>query len=177
VEVRLDGKVALVTGGSRGIGKAMAASFSAAGARLMISSCKAASRQEAAASISGEVAWFPANEGDDAGATACVEATMERFGRLDILVNNAATNPYRGPIIGLDRPRDLKTIDVNQWGPLRWSQAAWNASMEERGGAILNIVSGGAFGPVPGLGWYGATKAALVHLTRQMAAELAPRSG
>jgi len=109
VEVRLDGKVALVTGGSRGIGKAMAASFSAAGARVMISSRKAASLREAAASISGEVAWFPANAGDDAGATACVEATMERFGRLDILVNNAATNPYRGPIIGLDRPRALKT--------------------------------------------------------------------
>ena len=175
MELRLDGKVALVTGGSRGIGKAMAATFAAAGTRVMISSRKAGVLEQAAASIPGEVAWFAANAGDDDAAIACVEATVERFGRLDILVNNAATNPYRGSIVGLDKPRADKTVAVNQWGPLRWSQVAWAASMGEHGGAILNIVSGGAFGAVPGLGWYGTTKAALVHLTRQLAAELAPK--
>jgi NAD(P)-dependent dehydrogenase (short-subunit alcohol dehydrogenase family) len=175
VDIRLDGKVALVTGGSRGLGRAMAAAFAAAGAQVMISSRKADDLAEAAAAIPGEVAWFAANAGDDEAAVACVDATVERFGRLDILVNNAATNPYRGPIIGLDKPRADKTFDVNQWGPLAWSQAAWRASMEQHGGSILNISSGGAFGPVPMVGWYGTTKAALVHLTKQLANELAPK--
>jgi NAD(P)-dependent dehydrogenase (short-subunit alcohol dehydrogenase family) len=175
MEIRLDGKVALVTGGSRGLGRAMAAAFRDSGATLMISSRKAESLQETAAALGGDVGWFAANAGDDDAATACVEATIERFGRVDILVNNAATNPYRGPIIDLDKPRADKTIGVNQWGPLAWSQAAWRASMEQHGGTILNIVSGGAFGVVPMLGWYGATKAALVHLTKQLANELAPK--
>jgi NAD(P)-dependent dehydrogenase (short-subunit alcohol dehydrogenase family) len=175
MEVRLDGKVALVTGGSRGLGRAMAAAFAEAGARVMISSRTADDLRETAAAIDGEVAWFAANAGDDDAAAACVDATVERFGRLDILVNNAATNPYRGPIIGLDKPRADKTFQVNQWGPLVWCQAAWRASMEEHGGTILNIASGGAFSVVPMLGWYGITKAALVHLTKQLANELAPK--
>jgi NAD(P)-dependent dehydrogenase (short-subunit alcohol dehydrogenase family) len=175
MEVRLDGKVALVTGGSRGLGRAMGAAFAEAGARVMISSRKADDLRETAAAIGGDVAWFAANAGDDDAARACVDATVEQFGRLDILVNNAATNPYRGPIIDLDRPRADKTIQVNQWGPLVWCQAAWRASMEEHGGTILNIVSGAAFGVVPMVGWYGTTKAALVHLTRQLANELAPK--
>jgi NAD(P)-dependent dehydrogenase (short-subunit alcohol dehydrogenase family) len=75
----------------------------------------------------------------------------------------------------LDKPRADKTIAVNQWGPLVWSQAAWHGFMEAHGGTILNIVSGGAFGVVPMVGWYGATKAALVHQTRQLANELAPK--
>jgi NAD(P)-dependent dehydrogenase (short-subunit alcohol dehydrogenase family) len=175
MEIRLDGKVALVTGGSRGLGRAIAAAFREAGASVMISSRKAENLQRTATALGGDIAWFAANAGDDRAATACVEATIERFGRVDILVNNAATNPYRGPIVDLDKPRADKTIAVNQWGPLVWTQAVWRASMEERGGAILNIVSGGAFGVVPMLGWYGATKAALVHLTNQLANELAPK--
>jgi NAD(P)-dependent dehydrogenase (short-subunit alcohol dehydrogenase family) len=174
MEVRLEGEVALVTGGSRGIGRAIAATFAAAGARVMISSRKAEDLRETAAAIGSEVAWCAANAGDDDAAAACIHATVERFGRLDILVNNAATNPYRGPIISLDKSRADKTVLVNQWGPLAWSQAAWRASMDKHGGAILNIVSGGAFNVVPMLGWYGITKAALTHLTRQLANELAP---
>jgi NAD(P)-dependent dehydrogenase (short-subunit alcohol dehydrogenase family) len=174
MDVRLDNKVALITGGSRGLGRAMAAAFSDAGASVMIASRKAADLKETADALGNGVRWFAANAGDDAAARACVEATVERFGPIDILVNNAATNPYSGPIIDLDKPRADKTVQVNQWGPLAWSQAAWHSSMQERGGTILNIVSGGAFGVVPRVGWYGATKAALVHTTRQLANELAP---
>lgn len=175
MQIRLEGKVALITGGSRGLGRAMAAAFADAGASVTISSRKAEDLQETADSLGKGVQWFAANAGDDEDAIACVEATIERFGRVDILVNNAATNPYRGPIIALDKPRADKTVQVNQWGPLVWSQAAWRGSMEEHGGTILNIVSGGAFGVVPMVGWYGATKAALVHTTRQLANELAPK--
>jgi NAD(P)-dependent dehydrogenase (short-subunit alcohol dehydrogenase family) len=175
MEIRLDGKVALITGGSRGLGRAMAAAFFNAGATVMISSRKADDLQRTAEDLGGDVAWFAANAGDEDDATACVANTVERFGRVDILVNNAATNPYRGPIIALDKPRADKTFQVNQWGPLAWTQAVWRASMEERGGSVLNVVSGGAFGVVPMVGWYGATKAALVHMTQQLANELAPK--
>ena len=80
------------------------------------------------------MAWTVANAGDPEQAEACVAATVERFGRVDILVNNAATNPYYGPIIEIDRGRADKTVRVNQTGYLEWTQAAWRAGMSEHGG-------------------------------------------
>ena len=100
--------------------------------------------------------------------------TVARFGAVDILVNNAAANPYFGPMLGIDRSRADKTLAVNQLGPLWWSQAAHRQSMAERGGSIVNISSVGGLGPEPGIGWYNVTKAALLHITRQLAWELAP---
>lgn len=178
MEVRLDGKVALVTGASRGIGLSIARRFADAGAAVMISSRKAESLEVAAAELAGldgPVAWQVAHAGDPEQADACVAATIERFGALDILVNNAATNPYFGPVLEIDRARAVKTVEVNQLGPLAWCQSAWRASLAERGGSVLNVASVGGLGPEPGIGWYNATKAALVHLTRQLAYELAPR--
>lgn len=178
MEVRLDGKVALVTGASRGIGFSIARRFADAGAAVMISSRKAESLEVAAAELAGldgPVAWQVAHAGDPEQADACVAATIERFGALDILVNNAATNPYFGPVLEIDRARAVKTVEVNQLGPLAWCQSAWRASLAERGGSVLNVASVGGLGPEPGIGWYNATKAALVHLTRQLAYELAPR--
>lgn len=99
------GKVALITGASRGIGLAMARHFVAAGASMMLTSRNPETVAEAARSISGDVAAFPAHASDPDAATACVEATVQRFGALDILVNNAATNPYWGPLIDADLPR------------------------------------------------------------------------
>ncbi len=174
MELRLDGKVALVTGASRGIGRAIAAEYSASGARVMLSSRKQDALEEAAATMDGEVAVYAANVGDLEAADACVAATIERFGGLDILVNNAATNPYYGPTLGVDQPRYDKTFDVNLRGPLFWCRSAWERAFKERPGVIVNIASVGGMRAEGFLGIYNLTKAALIHLTRQLAGELGP---
>jgi NAD(P)-dependent dehydrogenase (short-subunit alcohol dehydrogenase family) len=174
MELRLDGKVALVTGASKGIGRAIASGLAESGARVMLSSRKLEALEEAAATINGEVAVHAANAGDPDQASACVDATIERFGALDILVNNAATNPYFGPTLDIDLSRFDKTVEVNWRGPLVWSRLAWRAAMQERGGVILNIASIGGYGIEPSIGIYNGTKAAVIHLTRQLALELAP---
>jgi len=177
VELRLDGKVALITGGSRGIGKAIGARFAQAGAKVMLTSRKPEGLASAAAAIEalgGEVAWHPANAGEFDQAEACVRATMQRFGSVDILVNNAATNPYMGPMIDISNSQAQKTVLVNQEAVLFWTQLAWRESMKERGGSVLNLSSIGGLSVEPTIGWYNVTKAAVVHLTRQLAGELGP---
>lgn len=124
---------------------------------------------------SGSVGWFVANAGEPEQAEACVVATVERFGAVDVLVNNAATNPYFGPIIDIDRGRIDKTVRVNQSGYLEWTQAAWRGGMSERGGVVCNIASIGGMVVEGGIGWYNVTKAAVIHLTSQLAGELGPK--
>jgi NAD(P)-dependent dehydrogenase (short-subunit alcohol dehydrogenase family) len=175
MDIQFGGKVALVTGASKGIGKAIAASLAERGAQVMLSSRKHDALEAAAAEIDGETAVFAANAGEPDAAEACVEATIERFGGIDILVNNAATNPYAGPSIDIDLPRYEKTLQVNLRGPLVWSQLAWHRSMRDRpGGSIINIASIGAFSAASGIGIYNMTKAGLIHQTRLLANELAP---
>jgi len=174
MELRLDGKVALVTGASRGIGLAIAKTYADAGARVMLSSRKQDALEEAASSIDGETAVFAANAGEPDQAQACVDATLERLGGLDILVNNAATNPYMGPAVDIDLSRYDKTFQVNLRGPFVWIQKAWEASMKERGGNIVNIASIGGMTYGGGIGVYDNTKAALIHLTGHFAVELSP---
>lgn len=173
----LQGKAVLVTGGSRGIGKAIAAGFAAAGAQVMIASRREDALAAAADEIGGGVAWCAANVGRPDEAERVVDATLDRFGRLDVLVNNAATNPYAGPTIDIDLPRWEKTWQVNLTGPLVLSQLAWTKFMKEGpgGSSIINIASVGAFHTSPLIGAYDITKSALVHLTKQLAAELGPR--
>ncbi len=173
-EISLRGKVALVTGASRGIGAAIADAYAAAGASVMLSSRKQDALDAAAATMTGEVATFAANAGEPDQAEACVQATVERFGTLDILVNNAGANPYMGPTIDVDLPRYDKTFQVNLRGPLVWTQSAWRASMQQRGGCVINIVSIGGLRHDAFIGVYNVSKAALDHLTRVLAAELAP---
>jgi NAD(P)-dependent dehydrogenase (short-subunit alcohol dehydrogenase family) len=175
MQIRLDGKVALVTGASRGIGRAIAAAYAGAGASVMLSSRKQDALEAAAAEIGGDTAVFAANAGEPDQAVACVAATMERFGAVDILVNNAATNPYMGRPIDIDLPRFAKTWQVNFRGPVVWCQEAWKASMAERGGVVLNVASVGGMSVEPAIGHYNVTKAALIHLTRTLAADLAPK--
>ncbi len=174
MELRLDGKRAIVTGGSRGIGKGIAKAFAQAGAQVVIVSRKPETLQEAAAEIGHDCHWIAANVGDYESAASTVEAAVERMGGLDILVNNAAANPYAGPMIDVDLPRWEKTIQVNVTAPLMWTQLAWRRTMNQHGGSVINIGSVGALKTSRILGVYGMTKAALVYQTEQLAAELAP---
>jgi NAD(P)-dependent dehydrogenase (short-subunit alcohol dehydrogenase family) len=177
MDLRLDGQVALVTGGSRGIGLATAARFAEAGANVMLTSRKADGLTAAAASIpagGGDVAWFAANAADPDQAEACVNHTMEHFGQIDILVNNAGTNPYFGRLVDQDVPRANKTVQVNQTAVLVWTQLVYKASMAANGGSVISIASIGGYSVEPAIGWYNVTKAAVIHLTRQLAGELGP---
>jgi NAD(P)-dependent dehydrogenase (short-subunit alcohol dehydrogenase family) len=174
MDLGLDGRVALVTGASRGIGRAIAAELADAGARVMLSSRKQDALEEVAAAIGGETEVYAAHAGRPEEAEACVAATVDRFGGIDVLVNNAATNPYLGPTMGIDVARFDKTVEVNWRGPLVWTQCAWRAAMQERGGVVLNISSVGGMTAESSIGVYNGTKAALLHLTRQLAKELAP---
>ena len=178
MELRLDGRVALVTGASRGIGKAIAGACAAAGASVMLSSRKEDALRGAVEDLSptgdAELDVFAANAGDPEAASACVAATIERFGRLDVLVNNAATNPYLGRMIDIDLPRLDKTYDVNLRGAFVWVQEAWRQWMAEHGGNVINVSSIGGMSVETSIGHYNVTKAALIHLTRSLAKELAP---
>ena len=172
MEISLRGKTAIVTGASRGIGKAIAKSFVDAGAQVMLTSRKLDALQAAAKEMDGETDVFAANAGEIDQAQACIDATIKRFGKIDILVNNAATNPYYGETLGVDSARFDKTFQVNLKGLLFWSQAVWNASMQKNPGVILNIASVGGLRAEQGLGVYNLTKAAVIHLTSQLACEL-----
>jgi NAD(P)-dependent dehydrogenase (short-subunit alcohol dehydrogenase family) len=174
MEISLKGKVALVTGASRGIGRAIAKAYADAGASVMLSSRKQADLETTAAEIGGDTAVFAANAGELEQADACIAATMERFGAIDILVNNAATNPYMGKMIDIDPARYDKTFQVNLRGVFFWTQGVWRASMQERGGSVINIASVGGMTIEPVIGIYNTTKAAVLHLTRTLAADLSP---
>ncbi|MDP7549686.1 MAG: SDR family oxidoreductase [Acidimicrobiales bacterium] len=178
MDIRVDGKVAIVTGGSRGIGRSIAEILAAAGAKVMITSRKADACEAAVAELSeetgGDLAFEAGNVGLAEDAERVVAATLSTFGAVDILVNNAATNPYAGPVIDADIPRWEKTFQVNLTAPLVWTQLCWNSWMKEHGGEVINISSVGAFATSPILGTYDITKLALVQLTRQLAAEMSP---
>lgn len=174
MQVSLEGKVALVTGASKGIGFAIAKGMAEAGASVMMSSRKQDQLDAAAAQIDGETATYAANAGNVDAAEACVAATIERFGTLDILVNNAATNPHYGGTLDVEPGAFDKTFEVNLRGPLFWSRAAYRQALASNPGVIVNIASVGGLRTEYGLGVYNLTKAALIHLTRQLAGELGP---
>jgi NAD(P)-dependent dehydrogenase (short-subunit alcohol dehydrogenase family) len=176
----LAGKVGVVTGGSRGIGFAIARLFVALGANVLIVSRREDSLAAAVQAIrttvldAGTIDYcVGAADQQDAARTAVSRAVNE-LGGLDILINNAGTNPHFGPLTGLTRAQADKTTAVNLYAPLMWAQVAWEEAMSEHGGVILNISSEGAFVVQTNIAWYNATKAALLHLTRHLAASLAP---
>jgi NAD(P)-dependent dehydrogenase (short-subunit alcohol dehydrogenase family) len=175
MDLRLDGKTALVTGGSRGIGKGIARAFAESGARVMITSRKADACEQAAAEIGHGCVWEAGHVGQPDDAERVIDACIDRLGGLDVLVNNAGTNPYAGPTIDVDLSRWQKTFEVNLTAPLVWTQLAWRRRMQEHGGVVVNISSVGGLATNPVLGVYDVTKAALIHLTKQLAAELGPQ--
>lgn len=179
---RLAGRCAIVTGGSRGIGRATARALAAAGADVVVTSRQTTSLSDVAEQLNrdlgpaaGRVTSFGAHVTDETAARGCFVHTMEQFGRVDILVNNAGTNPAFGRLSKQDHGRFAKTFDVNVWAPLLWTNLAAEAWMGAHGGSVVNVSSIGGRSVEANLGVYNATKAALTHLTRQQALELAPR--
>ena len=174
MEISFEGKVALVTGASKGIGKAIAKTLAESGAKVMMSSRKEDALREASKEINGVTEVFAANAGYIASGRECIAATIEKFGGVDILINNAATNPYYGDSLGVDEARFDKTFQVNLKGPLFWTQMAYEMALKEKPGVILNIASVGGMRTESGLSIYNLTKAALIHFTRQLASEIGP---
>ncbi len=170
----LDGRTAIVTGASRGIGLAAAAALHDAGANVVLTARTEEAAAEAAVSVGPRAMGVGAHVTDEDLARACVDRTMERFGSVDVLVNNAGTNPAYGPVLRQDHGRFAKTLDVNLWGPILWSRLVHDAWMGEHGGSIVNTASIGGLSVGPDLGVYHVSKAALIHLTKQLAIELGP---
>src|SRR3954454_4627864 len=172
----LQGRTAIVTGASRGIGLAIADALLEGGASVVLTSRHQEAAETAASSLGSERAvGFGAHATDEEAAAACVAFAIDTFGSLDILVNNAGTNPAFGPVVDQDKGRFMKTLDVNLWAPALWTGLAWRAWMSEHGGTVINTASVGGLVVGPNLGVYHASKAALIHLTKQLALELAPK--
>ncbi|MGW1029063.1 SDR family NAD(P)-dependent oxidoreductase [Streptomyces sp. NPDC002577] len=174
----LTGKVAIVTGSTKGLGRAMAHGLAAAGASVVVSSrkqdlCEEVAK-EIAAATGAETLGLSCHVGDWDAIPGFVQHVVERLGAVDILVNNAGINPA---FVGMaEMPLDLwrKVFSVNLEGPLRMSQAVVPVMRERGGGSIINIGTMGAYGGGAGVGAYGPSKAALLSLTRICATEWAP---
>jgi dehydrogenase/reductase SDR family member 4 len=171
---RLDGKVALVTGASKGIGEAIAALYAAAGARVIVSSRK----QEAIDAVVKSIT----DKGHQAHAIACnvsdaqeidrlVSQANAVYGSIDILVNNAAANPAFGPVVQTDSSAFDKIMQVNLKGPFELARKVYPGMREKKSGSVINISSVGGLRPEQGLGIYSVSKAALISLTKVMAKE------
>jgi NAD(P)-dependent dehydrogenase (short-subunit alcohol dehydrogenase family) len=171
-------RVALVTGGTRGIGFGIAEELVARGARVAITARKPDELTEAVSRLDPDGAGAAIGvrgSADDAGHQAeAADRCVAELGGLDILVNNAGVNPQFGPLIAADLGAVRKTLEVNVVSALAWLQQAWRVWMQEHGGAVLNISSVGGVRVGPGLGAYNVSKAALIHLTKQLAIELGP---
>jgi NAD(P)-dependent dehydrogenase (short-subunit alcohol dehydrogenase family) len=175
MSIELKDKVAIITGGSRGIGEAMALAFVEAGAKVVVASRKAEGVQAVAARIGAAALAVAAHTGKEAECSALVDAAVKHFGKVDVLVNNAATNPHFGPLMTAEMPAWDKTFEVNLKGYF-WMSREVAKHLIARGapGAIVNVTSVAAIVAAPMQGVYGMTKAAVVSMTKTLAFELAP---
>lgn len=172
----LTGRAALVTGASRGIGRAIAHAFAAAGARVALASRKQEGLDAVAAEIAeagGEAVAIACHTGHRAEVEAMAARVGEAFGGLDVVVNNAATNPHFGPLLGAEEGHWDKTFEVNVKGYFHLAQAAVPSMRRRGGGAIVNVASIAGTVPHRGLGVYSVSKAAVIMLTKVLASELA----
>jgi len=172
----LTGRIALVTGASRGIGSAIANALAEQGAEVVLSSRKQADLDAEAERINakfpGKAFAVAAHAGKPEDLERLVKTVMDRSGRIDILVNNAGTNPDMGPLMDVELGAWDKTFEVNVRGILVLTQLVYRAWMREHGGSIVNIASTGGLRPGLGLGAYRISKAAVVFMTRQLAREI-----
>ncbi|MFF3334946.1 SDR family oxidoreductase [Streptomyces sp. NPDC002888] len=172
----LSGKVALVTGASRGIGYGVAEALVARGDRVCITGRNEEALKEAVEKLGSDRAIGVAGKAhDEAHQAEAVERTMEAFGRVDFLVNNAGTNPVFGPIADLDLQVARKVFETNVISALGFAQRTWHAWQKDNGGAIVNIASVAGLSASPFIGAYGVSKAAMINLTQQLAHEFAPK--
>jgi len=177
----LSGRVALVTGGSRGIGYAIAAELLARGASVTITARKpdelAAAAETLAADVpdgAKRVLGLPGNAGDADSRRETVATTVERLGSLDILVNNAGVNPVYGFLMDADLDGVRKIFDINVVAGLGYLQEAYQAWMRDHGGAVVNLASTAGFRSTGVIAAYGAAKAAVIRLTEELAWQLGP---
>jgi NAD(P)-dependent dehydrogenase (short-subunit alcohol dehydrogenase family) len=173
---RFAGKVAIITGSSRGIGFAVAERLVAEGARVCLTARKPGPLAEAVERLGGaDNAIFVAGAADDvAHQDETVAATLDAFGRLDFLVNNTGINPVYGPMIEMDLGAADKIFRVNVVAAIGWAQKVHAAWMKDNGGAMVNIASIAGLRPAPNIGAYGASKAGVIHVTEELAVELGP---
>ena len=172
---QLTDKVALITGGSRGIGRSIAEEFARRGARVVITARRPEELEETAAAIraeGGEVTPVTAHAGRDDDVDAMIDQTLEKYGQIDILVNNAATNVAFAPFKDLDIAAWDKTLELNLRAPFLISQKVVNRTMEKTGGSIINLCSVASLKAEPMMAAYNVSKAGLAMLTRVMAKEL-----
>ena len=170
---RLDGKVCIVTGGSRGIGEAIAKGFVESGAQVVIAARKEAELVAAAARLGGDVLAVPCHTGKAEQVRALFDAAVARFGKVDVLVNNAATNPHFGPLLDADDGVIDKTFEVNVKGYLSCiRELVQRLRARKEPGAIVNVASVAGLGAAPLQGVYGMTKAAVSSMTKTLAVEL-----
>ncbi len=172
----LTGKVAVITGASRGIGAAIALAYARAGAAVVLASRKQPALDEVAATIrtaGGTALAVTAHTGDQAAIKQLIERAVAEFGGVDILVNNAATNPHFGPLLSADESHWDKTYDINVKGYVRLIQASVPHMQARGGGKVINIASVAGLEPVAGMGIYSVSKAGVLMLTRALAVELA----
>ncbi|MFE2883095.1 SDR family oxidoreductase [Streptomyces graminifolii] len=171
----LSGKVAVITGASRGIGYGVAEALLARGDRVCITGRSEESLKEAVETLGADrVIGVAGKAHDEAHQAVVVERTMDAFGRIDFLVNNAGTNPVFGPIADLDLNVARKVFETNVISALGFAQKTWHAWQKDNGGAIVNIASLAGISASPFIGAYGVSKAAMVNLTLQLAHEFAP---
>ena len=168
----LDGKVALVTGASKGIGAAMARGLAEFGAKVVVSSRKQEAVDAVAEKLKAagfEASGIAANMGSIDDIEALVDKTVVTYGGLDIIVNNAAANPVFGPLQNTDERAFDKIIDVNLKGPFELCKKAYPIMQQRGGGSIIHISSIGGLKPETGIGIYSVSKAAIINLTKAMA--------
>ncbi|HEY0688731.1 MAG TPA: SDR family oxidoreductase [Kribbella sp.] len=172
----LEGRTAIVTGASRGIGLAIAHRLVADGARVVITGRTQETLDEAVAGLGGHknALAVAGKAADPSHRGSVVAAAVATYGSVDLLVNNTGINPVYGSLLDVDPTVAAKMVDTNVLAAMAWVKACRDAWMGAHGGAVVNLSSVAGLAPSPGIGWYGATKAMLSRVTSELAVELAP---